>query len=440
MPVPVAPGRWPVLGHTPAMLRHRFGFTAGLPKHGDVVKIFLGTMPTYFVTSPELTYQVLVTDGNSFRKGAMFDKFQPYVGTGLLLSNGAFHLRQRRLIQPAFRHERIAHYAGTMVRAATELTDSWQQGEVRQIDQDMQGLAVTIVGETLFSTELGKQAIDEARRSIFVIIKQGMIRALSPGFVERLPIAGNRDFDQAVARMKAVVFKVIADWRAQGVDHGDLLSTLLLAADDDGDGMTDQQVYDEVLSMLTAGIETTALALAWLFHEIAKHPDVEQRLHAEVDEVLGGRPVTFADVPRLTYTQQVVNEVLRMYPVWILMRRATAEVDLGGVRIPAGSEVTISPHMLHFDARFHKQPELFNPDRWQPEEAKKVPRGAFIPFGAGVRQCMGNTFAQTEIVIAAATVAARWRLVPVADQPVRVKFTSAAYPSRMPMTTIARTQ
>jgi cytochrome P450 len=439
MPVPVAPGRWPVLGHTPAMLRHRFGFTAGLPKHGDVVKIFLGTMPTYFVTSPELTYQVLVTDGSSFRKGAMFDKFQPYVGTGLLLSNGAFHLRQRRLIQPAFRHERIAHYAGTMVRTATELTDSWQPGQVRQIDHDMQGLAVTIVGETLFSTELGKQAIDEARRSIFVIIKQGMIRALSPGFLERLPIPANRDFDRAVARMKSVVFKVIADWRAQGVDHGDLLSTLLMAADDDG-SMSDQQVYDEVLSMLTAGIETTALALAWLFHEVAKHPEVERRLHAEVDEVLGGQPVTFADLPRLTYTQQVVNEVLRMYPVWILMRRATSDVDLGGVRIPAGSEVTISPHMLHFDSRFHQDPEIFNPGRWQPELAKKVPRGAFIPFGAGVRQCMGNMFAQTEIVIAAATVAARWRLVPVAGQPVRVKFTSAAYPSRMPMTAVARTQ
>ncbi|MBP2323075.1 cytochrome P450 [Kibdelosporangium banguiense] len=439
MPVPVAPGRWPVLGHTPSMLRHRFGFTAGLPKHSDVVKIFLGTMPTYFVTSPELTYQVL-TDGSNFRKGAMFDKFQPYIGTGLLLSNGPFHLRQRRLIQPAFRHERIAHYSATMVRAAREMAESWRPGEVRQIDHDMQGLAVTIVGETLFSTELGKQATDEARRSIFIIIKQGMIRALSPGFVERLPIAGNREFDQAVARMKAVVFKVIADWRAQGVDRGDLLSTLLLAADDDGESMSDQQVYDEVLSMLTAGIETTALALAWLFHEIARHPEVERRLHAEVDEVLGGRPVTFADVPELTYTRQVVNEVLRMYPVWILMRRSTAAVDLGGVAIPAGAEVTVSPHMLHFDSRFYGEPDRFDPDRWQPEKMEKLPRGAFIPFGAGVRQCMGNTFAQTEIVIAAATVAARWRLVPVADQPVRVKFTSAAYPSRMPMTVTARNQ
>ncbi|RSM76749.1 cytochrome P450 [Kibdelosporangium aridum] len=438
MPVPVAPGRWPVLGHTPAMLRHRFGFTAGLPKHGDVVKIYLGTMPTYFVTSPELTYQVLVTDGAKFSKGAMFDKFRPYLGNGLLLSSGAFHLRQRRLIQPAFHHERITGYAEMMIGAVNDLVETWRPSVVRQIDEDMQGLAVTVVGKTLFSTELGQAAIEEARRSIFVVIKQGMIRALSPSFLEKLPVPGNREFDQAIARMKAVVFKVIADWRAEGVDHGDLLSTLLLAHDEAGAGMSDQQVYDEVLTMLTAGIETTALALAWLLHEIAKNPAVERKLFDEIDTVLDGRPLSVTDIPKLIYTHQVVNEVLRMYPVWILMRRATSEVSLGGVQIRPGSEVTVSPHMLHFDSRFFTDPHRFDPDRWSPDRARNVPRGAFIPFGAGVRQCMGNTFAQTEIVIAAATVLSRWRLLPVPDQPVKVKFTSAAYPNRMPMIPISR--
>ncbi|MCE7006297.1 cytochrome P450 [Kibdelosporangium philippinense] len=438
MPVPVAPGRWPVVGHTPAMVRHRFGFTADLPKHGDVVRIYLGTMPTYFVTSPELTYQVLVTDGAKFAKGAMFDKFRPYVGNGLLLSSGAFHLRQRRLIQPAFHHERISAYAEMMIGAVNELVEKWRPSVVRQIDEDMQGLAVTVVGKTLFSTELGAAAIAEARRSIYTVIKQGMIRALSPAFLEKLPIPGNREFDKAIARMKAVVFQVIADWRAEGVDHGDLLSTLLLAQDEDGAHMSDQQVYDEVLTMLTAGIETTALALAWMFHEIARNPSVERKLFDEIDTVLDGQPLTVADLPKLIYTHQVVNEVLRMYPVWILMRRATSEVSLGGVRIAPGSEVTVSPHMLHFDSRFYREPHRFDPDRWSPERARNVPRGAFIPFGAGVRQCMGNSFAQTEIVIAAATVLSRWRLLPIPDQPVKVKFTSAAYPNRMPMIPISR--
>jgi cytochrome P450 len=439
MPVPVAPGRWPFLGHTPAMLRQRFEFTASLREHGEIVKIQLGPMPAYFVTSPRLTYRVLVTDGASFRKGAMFDKFRPYLGNGLVLSNGDFHLRQRRLLQPAFHRDRIARYTETMVRAASELVGSWRPGEVRVVDEDMQGLAVTVVGEALFSSEMGERAIAEVRRSIFVVIKQGMIRALSPGFVEKLPIPGNRQFDEAIARMRAVVLEVIASWRTGGVDHGDVLSMLLLAQDEDtGDGMTDQQTYDEVLTLLTAGIETTALALSWIFHEIARNPEVERRLHAEVDDVLGGRPVTVDDIPKLTYTLRVVNEVLRMYPIWILMRRATAAVDLDGMVIPAGAEVIVSPHALHFDPATYDEPQRFDPDRWLPGRAKDLPKGAFIPFGAGARQCIGNVFAQNEIIITVATVAARWRLVPVPGKPVRVKFTSAAYPSSLPMTVVPR--
>lgn len=441
MPVPVAPGRWPFLGHTLPMLRKRFAFTSSLRDHGEIVRIYLGPMETYFVTSPRLAHRVLVTDGASFRKGAMFDKFRPYLGNGLVLSNGPFHRRQRRLIQPAFHRDRIARYAETMVRAATELTGSWRQGEVRMVEEDMQGLAVTVVGEALFSTEMGKRAIAEVRRSIFVVIKQGMVRALSPGFVEKLPVPGNRQFDEAVERMRAIVLEVIASWRTDGVDHGDLLSMLLLAQDEDtGTGMTDQQTYDEVLTLLTAGIETTALALSWIFHEIARNPEVERRLHAEVDEVLAGRPVTFDDVPKLTYTLRVVNEVLRMYPIWILMRRATAEVDLDGVVIPSGAEVIISPHALHFDPGSFDEPDRFDPDRWAPDRAETVPKGAFMPFGAGTRQCVGNVFAQTEIVITVATVIARWRLVPVPGQPVKVKFTSAAYPHRLAMTAVPRNQ
>ncbi|HVV17805.1 MAG TPA: cytochrome P450 [Pseudonocardiaceae bacterium] len=437
MSVPVAPGRWPLLGHTPAMLRHRFAFTSTLRDHGDIVRIYLGPLPTYFVTNAELTYDVLVTAGNSFAKGIMFDKFRPYLGNGLILSNGSFHLRQRRMIQPSFHRERIARYTRTMARVAGDLTESWHDGEVREIDEDMQALAVTIVGETLFGTELGRRAIEEARRSIPIVIKQGLIRALSPAFVEKLPIT--RQFDDAIDRMKAVVLDIIADRRAQGTDHGDLLSMLLLAQDDANGGMTDQQVYDEVLTLLTAGVETTALALAWSCHELARHPDVEERLHAEVDEVLDGRPVTADDVPKLAYTGRVVDEVLRMYPIWILMRRATTDVDLGGVRIPMGAEVTVSPHAMHFDDRYYDDPLRFDPDRWLPERVARLPHGAYVPFGAGTRQCVGNFFAHNEIVVTLATIATHWRLVPVPDKPVRVKFTSAAYPSRMPMTAVPRT-
>jgi cytochrome P450 len=432
MTVPVAPGRWPFLGHTPALLRHRSAFTSALRAHGEVVQIHLGPMPAYFVTSARLAHEVLVTSGPKFRKGAMFDKFRPFVGNGLVLSNGDFHLRQRRLMQPAFHRDRLAAYAETMRRAATELSDSWHPGEVRVIDEDMQGLAVTIVGEALFSTELGQEAVAEARRSIYLIIQQGMIRALSPKFVEKLPIPGNRRFDEAIGRMQAIVLEVIRDWRTAGVDRGDLLSTLLLA------GMTDEQARDEVLTLLTAGIETTALALAWTFHELGRHPEVEARVHAEVDEVLAGRPVTVDDIGRLGYVRQVVDEVLRSYPLWMLMRRTLEPVELGGTLIPEGAEVIVSPHALHHDPASFPDPDRFDPGRWEPERAARLPKGAFVPFGAGTRQCIGNRFAQNEIVLTLATVAARWRLVPLPGHEVRVKFTSAAYPDALPMTAVPR--
>ncbi|MFD9893478.1 cytochrome P450 [Amycolatopsis sp. NPDC059027] len=440
MNVPVAPDRWILLGHTPSMLRHRVGFTSSLRAHGDVVRIFLGPLETYFLTSPELVNRVLVTEGTSFSKGIVFDRFRPFMGNGLVMSEGAFHLRQRRLVQPAFHSARLAAYAGTMVRVTSELTGTWRAGEVRRLDADMQRLAITVVGETLFSTELGRRAIAEARRSIPVVLKEGMIRALSPKFLEHVPIVpANRRFDRAVERLRGIVQEVITAWRATGEDHGDLLSLLMLARDEDtGESMTDRQVYDEVITLLTAGSETSAVALAWLFHELAGNPAVERRARAEIDQVLAGRAATFADVAKLEYLRRVVNEVLRMYPIWILMRRALKDVELGGVRLPAGTEVMFSPYSLHFDPRFHEDPDRFDPDRWLPERAARIPKGAYVPFGAGGRQCIGKAFAHTEITLVAATILAGWDVVPVPGVPVRTTVTSAAYPTRLPMTVTPR--
>lgn len=438
MAVPVAPGRWPVLGHTPALLRRRFGFTQGLHRHGDLVRVYLGGLPTYFATTPELTHHVLVTASASFRKGAMFDKFRPFVGNGLANSYGAFHLRQRRLVQPAFHRERIARYAEIMTTAVAGLCDSWKPGEIREVNEDMQGLAVTIVGEALFGAELGRSATEEARRSIPVIIRQGMIRALSPELVGRLMVRGNRRFLEASGRMRAVVGQLIEDWRVTGEDRGDLLSMLLMARDEDGEPMTDAQAYDEVVTLLSAGIETSALALAWLFHEIGQNPEVQRRIHEEVDAVVGGRAVTFDDYARLTYIRQTISETLRKYPIWILMRRTLEPVELGGELIPAGTEVTVSPHALHHDARYFAEPDRFDPDRWAPDRVKDVPRGAYVPFGAGNRMCVGNAFAQLEMALTVATIAGRWRLVPVPDRPLRIAYTSTAYPTRLSMAATPR--
>ena len=434
-PIPIVPGHWPLIGHTTSLLRQRTAFTSALSSYGDVVKIYLGPLPTYVVTSPDLVYRLLVVEGSKFDKGILFDRFRPYFGNGIAMSNGDFHKQQRRLVQPAFHRDRLARYAETMAQASQELVESWKPGETVELDQSLQHLVVTIVGRTLFSAELGGEMIAEAQRSMPIIIKQGMVRALSPGIVAKLPIPGNRQFDHAIARLQEIIQGLIAARRQDPADRGDLLSALLLARDEDTDeSMDDQQIYDEVVTLLTGGIETTALALAWFFHEVTKHPDIEQRIFAEIDQVFADEPVTLEGISHLDYTQRAVTEVLRKYPIWLLMRRSHTDVELGGFHIAAGSEVAFSPHALHHDPRYYPDPERFDPDRWLPERAAALPKGAYIPFGAGARQCIGNLFARNEIAIVVATIMKHWRLIPVPGKPVRAKITGAAYPSQLPMT------
>ncbi|OXM60090.1 cytochrome P450 [Amycolatopsis vastitatis] len=439
-PRPV-PGRLPVLGHTVSLLRDPLKLFTSLPAHGEVVKLHLGPLPVHVVTTPELAWQVLATDAGKFDKGLVFDKMRPLFGDGLATSNGDLNRRQRRLVMPAFGRTRIAGYAeNTMTKLAGELAESWRPGEVVQFDQCMQDLVLTIAGQTLFSTALGDEALEEIRRSIPVMLKYVLVRAFSPKFVERLPIPPNRRFDAAAARLREVIGETVVAAREQGTDHGDLLSTLLLARDEDtGEGMSDRQVHDEVITILTTGAETTAVALAWFFHELGRHPDVERRFHAEVDEILDGRAARFEDLPDLGYTRQIVDEIVRRTPPLILMRRAREDVELGGVRIPAGSEVAVSQHTLHRDPRWFPDPDRFDPDRWAPGRAAELPKGAYIPFGAGARLCPGHVFAPTEIAVVAATIGARWRLVPVPGKKVYAQIKATMQPNRLPMTVVPRT-
>jgi cytochrome P450 len=438
---PVVPGRLPLLGHTMSLLGRPFGFLSSLRSHGEVVRIYLGPLPVHVVTSPELAWHVLATNADSFDKGIIFDKLRPLSGNGLANSNGDFHRRQRRLMQPAFHRKRIAGYVQTMARTALDLVESWQPGEVVAVDKRMEDVALTIVGGTLFSAELGRDAIAEVQRSMPILIKYLAVRAFSPKLVERLPIPANRRFDDAAARFRRVVAQVIAAARTEGKDHGDLLSMLLLARDDTGEGMSDQQVHDEVVTILTAGTETTAVALAWFFHELGQHPEVQRRFHAEIDQVLAGRKagdLGLDDIPRLKYTRQIISEVLRKYPILILMRHARTDVDLGGVRIQQGAEVALSQYAIHHDPHLYLDPARFDPDRWLPDRAATLPKGAFIPFGAGHHRCLGYSFAETEIAIVAATVAARWQLVPVAGKPVHPRRAVTMHPNQLPMIAMPR--
>jgi cytochrome P450 len=281
---------------------------------------------------------------------------------------------------------------------------------------------------------VGAAAVAEIHRSLPIIARGVIARALTPKLLDSLPIPLNRRFDDAAARLRRVIDDVIARYRSQAVVADDLLSMLLAARDaDTDDAMDDSQIRDEMLTLLVGGTETSATTLAWAFHELGCHPEVENRLRAEIDQTVGTRPVEVEDLPALEYLDQVLREVSRLHSLPLLMRRAVEPVEVGGIRFPSGTEFALSQYALHRDPRIYPQPRLFDPDRWAPGDASP-PRGAFIPFGAGNRKCIGDAFAWTEMAIILATVLARWRLTPVSGHIVREIPAAAPRPNAVLMT------
>ena len=434
--VPIAPGRLPGLGHALPLRRDLMAFLKTLPQHGALVRIDLGPRPALVVTTPELARQVLVVDAKKFHKGRLFAKARPFMGNGLVLSDGDFHLAQRRMVQPAFHHQRIAGYVRTMAELSGASAERLTAGQVFDIREAMYELVVGILGRTLCSTDLGARLALEAQRSMPVIQDVVVRRTLSPlPFLERVPTPGNRRFDRAVERLRTVLDEVIAEYREDAADRGDLLSMLVAARDQEtGQGMTVDQVRDEVVNILAAGMETTTDTLAWAFHQLGQHPEVEQRAQEEVARVLGGRPATVEDLPRLPYIQNVIKEVLRVHPPTnLLMRKAIAAVELNGVQVVPGTEVIVSPVLLHHDPGLFPEPSRFDPERWEREETQALPRGAYLPFGMGNRQCLGDVFARTEMAVVLAAFLARWRLRPLPGHVVRPVQAVTVSPGRVLM-------
>jgi cytochrome P450 len=437
---PVAPGRLPLLGHALELRRRPLEFLQAARRLGPIVTVYLGPRPAYAVNDPDLVRQVLVTDARRFDKGAFFDKVRAIVGNGLVSSNGAFHLRQRRLMQPAFHHRQIAHYTDIMSEYLMEVADSWRPGQVLSVHDQMHEVALVLIGRTLFSSELGTEAVEEVKRSI-PIVREGVTRrTMSPvELLEKLPTPANRRFEAAIIRIRRVIDQVIAAYLADGVDRRDLLSMLLAARDaDTGESMSPEQVSDEVVTVMLAGSETTANTMAWAFYQLGQHPEVGDRIAAEVREVLGDRPPSFADLPRLEYTGRVLSEVVRLYPLWLVMRRSLTEVTLGDVVVAPNTQIVISPLTMHRDPDLFPDPLRFDPDRWLPERAKAMPKNAFIPFGSGNRQCIGDDFGRTEAMIALAVFTRRWRFTPLPDRPTSEAVAATVYPSQLPMRLMAR--
>ncbi len=388
-------------------------------QHGDVVAFTLAGDRWAFVNHPDLIRDVLVTHHRTFVKGRALERAQRVVGTGLLTSEGEFHLRQRRLAQPAFHRDRIAAYADQMVALASRCRERWQPGATVDMHEEMMRLTLAVVSKTLFDADVENESEALGDAVTNILDSFAMIMLPFPGLVERLPLPFARRFRQARARLDDTIYRIIADRRASGEDRGDLLSMLLYATDAEGDGtgMTDRQLRDEALTIFLAGHETTANALTFTWYLLSQHPAVASRLNAEVD-ALDGAP-TFADLGRLPYTRQVVSEALRLYPpAYAIGRRALEDYHCNGYVLRKGTVVLVLPWLQQRDARWWSDPLRFDPDRWAADAVATRPKFSYFPFGAGSRICIGEQFAWTEAILMLATLAQRWSATLVPDHPV----------------------
>jgi cytochrome P450 len=377
-------------------------------RHGDVAHIRWGFLHEYLLNHPELTRRVLVAEQSSFMKGQALQEAKRVLGDGLLTSEGAHHRRQRRLLQPLFHGSRVEGYAATMAGCAERLSRRWREGDVVDVHEEMARLTLTIVGRTLFSADVEAEApeIGEALTDAIDSIRTLMVPGAN--VVEALPIPPMRRLRRAQERLDRTIYRLIRDRDRTDERPDDVLSALLDARDEAG--LTERQIRDEAMTLFIAGHETTAAALTWTWLLLARHPDVEERLHAEIDETVGGRTPGYEDLSRLPYTRMVLSEALRLYPpAWLIGRRALADFEADGYVVPAGAIVILSPYVSQRDSRWFPEPNRFDPDRWPEERRGGHPRWAYFPFGGGPRTCLGEGFAWTELQLVLATLARRWR-------------------------------
>ncbi|MFD9791595.1 cytochrome P450 [Streptomyces sp. NPDC059070] len=397
MPGPIA---------TLVLLRRPLDLLAALATEGELAELRIGPVRALVVCDPELTQQLLRDDRTFDKGGIIFDQIREAVGNGLATCPHADHRRRRRLVQPALHRSRLPEYASIISDEFDRLTAGWAEGERLDVVAEMTASITNTLAAAMFAGRLEKERLDHMRADTRTVMAAIARRAFLPRAINRLPIPANRRFDRANARLRGELAALVAAGRYDDHDHDDLLSALLRPPPGEDAALTDTELTDELVTFFMGGVDTTGNTLAWSLHLLASRPEAQQRLHDEVDSVLGGRAAHHADLPALPWTHAVIKETLRLYPPgWLLTRTTTADSVLGKHHIPAGTTIAYSPYLLHHRADLYPDPDTFDPER-------SHTRGAYIPFGGGARKCPGEDFALTQAVIALATITARWQLLP----------------------------
>jgi cytochrome P450 len=402
----------------------------------------LGFFEVYLVTGPEAAQEIMVTHADKFHKGRFVHAaFDLLLGNGLLLSEGDFWKRQRKLAQPSFHSKRIEAYAEAIVSAAQKMLARWQDGALISIDHEMMAVTLEIVVKTLFSADVSEQGPRVSQLMDMILPAANTELELVAPLPPWVPLPSRVRLKAATQELDQMISTIIAERRALGADYdnGDLLSMLMLARDDDGQPMSDRQLRDEVMTMFLAGHETTAMTLTWAWYVLSQQPQVLATLHDEVMRVLGDRTATFADLAQLPYSDMVIKETLRLYPSAVgANRKAIEDVQIQGYTIPKGAEVSLQFYAMHRSERYFDKPLDFIPERFDKANEKNIPRYAYLPFGAGPRVCIGNQFAMMEARLILVTMVQQFALALQPDQTVKPKQAVTLRPSAPIMMRIAK--
>jgi len=429
--LPPGPPPLPVVGHALQFRRDPLAFVQGLQRsYGGMATFYMGKAPMVLLARPEYARYVLVDHARNFTSREFAFGLRGILGDGLLTSDGDFHRQQRRLVQPAFHKKRVEGYARIMVEHTQQTLDEWQTGQQIDMAAAMQDLTLRIVAKALFDVDLKTDSRGLGDAFNAVINNPVQMPFSWRSIPLNLPFMPYAKHMAGRAILDTYIYSLIAKRRASGDDTGDLIS-MLLAAQDGGVTMTDRQVRDQTLTLLAAGHETTANLLAWTFYLLSAHPNIRAKLLGELRSVLKGQTLEVDDLPKLPYLDWVISESMRMYPpAWTVGRRAIESFELGGYTFPAGQMVMINQWVLHHLPEVWGDPYTFRPERWEPSQARAIPAGAYFPFGAGPRMCIGMPFAQLEARLLLATILQRftpevvpgWPVVPRPRITLRPKY------------------